>query len=159
MYLQEYTDYWEGLIAQHAKIKQFYRLNFEEVKDALKEDIIYPVLVLDDYYGEIVSSPNGSKYMDLQHGSIMLLDIFAIQDYNDENDRLSKLKAYGFGLFAKILEDINTENCPRLLLDLQPKSIKYQPVPYVTEHVKGWIFEFDFLDRAEEFIVNPNDWN
>ena len=159
MLLQDYIEYWRTLIAQHAMIKQFYRLNFEELNDALKEDAEYPILCLDDYTGEIKKSSSGAKFMDLQHGSILIADIFELQDYDNEELKLNKLKAYGFGIFAKIMEDINKELCPRVLLDLQPDSIKYYMTPYFKEHVKGWIFEFQFLDAAEEFIVNPTHWN
>lgn len=158
MLLTEYIDYWKNLVAQHSQIKQFYRLNFEELNDALKEDVVYPILALEDYNGEIKKSGNGSKFMDLQHGSIFILDIFNTQNYDEEQQKLNNLKAYGFGIFAKIMEDINAENCPKLLLDLQPDSIKYYLTPYYKEHIKGWIFEFDFLDAAKDFIVNPTHW-
>lgn len=158
MLLQDYINYWAGIVQQHAKIKQFYRLNFEEYNDAIRENAEYPILCLSDYKGDILLKSGGTAALDIQSGSILILDRFELQDYDDEVQKLNDLKAYGLGIFAKIMDGINIESCPKILLEIEPNSIKYELTDYITEHVKGWLFDFKFVEKADDYFVNPNHW-
>lgn len=159
MYLNSFINYWQTLVSQHKFIKQFYRLNHNEIDDALRSDIEYPILVLNEYDGEIKASEKAINFLDYQKCSILFLDQIDKGDYDQEHQKLNDLKRWAFGIFAKIKEDIDKQDCPRELLGLQPNSIQYYITDFQTEHVKGWLFEFTLKESAAEFIVNPNDWN
>jgi hypothetical protein len=158
MYLDDYIQIWEQIAAEHKDIKKFFRANDNELSDALRNQMEYPVLVLGEYDGKLMESTQRVRYLDYMTPGIYLLDIIPRGDYNAEQQKLNRLKAIGLQIFGRLKHD--KENiCPRYFIDWQKDPIKYSLTDFMYENVRGWLFEFTVYSTASELVYNPNDWN
>ena len=161
MTLQNYIDYWSTLIASHRHIKDFYRLNTNEIDDALRNKIKYPFFQLFDYDGEIRQEGERDRFFDVQKCSFIIFDNIKSGNYADEHQKLSDMKKWGLGLLAKLYQDTQKgfKQCPLFPFMLDEKSIKYYITDFQYEHAKGVLFEFDLIDYQFDFVPDPNDFN
>jgi hypothetical protein len=158
MYLNDYIAVWRRIAHEHKDINAFYRENDNEISDALRNNMRYPCLVLGDYDGEIRDSQHRGKKLDFMKPGIYLLDDFSKVTYDQEQEKLNRLKAIGMQIFGRLTHD--RENiCPRYFIDTEKDPVRYSQTDFLYEKVKGWLFEFTVYQRAEAFAYNPNDWN
>lgn len=161
MTLNDYITYWQNLVASHKHIKDFYRLNTNEIDDALRNKVKYPLFQLYDYDGEIQQfEDKADRFADVQKCAFVLYDKVKPGDYTDEHTKISNLKKWGLGLLAKMYQDEITgfTQCPLFPFMLDKNSIKYYITEFNGEHSRGVLFEFDLIDYNFEFIPDPNDF-
>lgn len=160
MTLQDYINYWSTLVGTHRHIKDFYRLNANEIDDAIRTKLKYPYFQLYDYEGEIRTNKDRTKFYDVQRCSFVVYDIISSGNYDQEHQKLSDMKKWGLGLLAKLYNDIQTgfQSCPLFPFMLDEESIRYYITDFGKNHQKGVLFEFDLIDYNYEFSYDPNDF-
>jgi len=150
---------WQDMCNQHLPSFQFYRLNQNELDDALRNRVQYPILQLEEYDGEFKKSMGGAKFIDKQDCAILVLDKIKVEDYNSEHAQLNDLKAWAAQFFAKILHDNLLQiYCPNDIISLDENSIKYYLTDTLIEHVRGWRIEFTLLCQAKEMNYDNTQW-
>ena len=158
MYLDDYIKIWQRIALEHKDIKGFFRQNDNELSDALRNQVEYPILVLGDYDGKIQESTQRVKHLDYMTPGIYLLDIIPRGDYDAEQQKLNRLKAIGMQIFGRLKHD-KDNLCPRYFIDWQKDPIKYTLTNLFGDNVRGWLFEFAVYHTVSELKYNPNDWN
>ncbi len=159
MYLASYIQMWSDLCAQHIPSFQFYRLNHNELTDALRNRAVYPILQLEEYDGAYKLSSGRTKFIDQQKCAITVIDIMKVQDYNDEAAKLNNLKKWAAQFFAKIREDNLLQlYCPNDIYDIEENSIEYFLTDYLAEHARGWRIEFTLNCSAKEMNYDATQW-
>ncbi len=160
MTINDYILYWKNLVAQHVHIKQFYRLNHDELDDALTNWVEYPVFVLSDYEGYLRTNEDKTRFFDVQKCSFIILGHINPQDYNDEHQKLNDYKNWGLGLLAytHLAMSESPNQCPLFPFLIDEASIKYSITDWLQEHNKGVLFEFDLIDHSFRFRHNPSDF-
>lgn len=146
----QYVAFWRKIATEHKDIFHFARFE-NEISDDLFKNVQYPALFLNDFDGELGRLSNG-KWLDNTEGSIMIVSEidFRNMTYDQMEAELDRLKNIGFEIFARIFHDEVLKNhCPEPIKRMKPESIKYYFTPYITEHVRGWYFDFKMAYNAE----------
>lgn len=160
MTLDSYIDYWRTLVNSHVHIRDFYRLNGNEIDDAIRNKIKYPYFALWQYDGEIRTNEPMNRFYDVQKCSFVIYDKIPTGSYDMEHKKLSDMKKWGLGLLAKLYNDMQTgfQTCPLFPFMLDENSIRYYIVDFDKDHCKGILFEFDLIDYQFDFSYDPNDF-
>lgn len=161
MYLENYIQLWKDLAQQHIPSFDFYRLNHNEMNDAIRNKIQYPMLQLEEYDGVLKkNSPTGTKFNDRQNCAIIITNKINKGDYDDEQTKLKDLKKWGAQLFARILEkDMLQEYCPNSPMSIDESAgIKYFLTDWMADNSRGWRIEFELISEGKEMIYDPTQW-
>lgn len=163
---QQYIDYFESLATQMAAIrhtpdkKRFFVIqddSMNEVNQRVRSGLTYPVLLLDQYYDELLTEAD--NYRSVIKGGFSILCEVDLKVPKAFRQARQQAREIALKIVKRIRYDCRTPGSAlfgfRVVADTNYAG---EPAPLVNNLATGWAYQFE-LTLPTSVKVEPADWD
>ena len=159
----EYISYFRTIATNNKAIahtnteKHFYRIDISEVLEALRSDINYPALLLENHSGQIIDALSDNPKDSVNFGFAVVKAVDNRTDnYTDVENALSACHDICRQIISKMWKDAKRQDTIVQSIDLN--TVTYEKVGPVFDNCYGYRVSGSIIAKADIYF-NTAEWN